>query len=61
MVVIRNSLYHPYITTGERVVNVSGDLLTEFNFPNTLPSSLGFNPNFDTNQFLYKIHKSITD
>ena len=59
MVVIRNSLYHPYIMTGERVINVEGDLITEVNFPNTLPNTMGIATYFDTNQFLYKIHKSI--
>ena len=61
MVVIRNSLYHPYIATGERVINISGDLITEVNFPNTLPSTVGVGTNFYTEQFLYKIHKAIID
>jgi len=61
MVVIRNSLYHPYISTGERVINISGDLFTEVNFPNTLPSTVGVGTNFYTEQFLYKIHKAIID
>ena len=59
MIVIRNSLYHPYITTGERTVNIEGDLITEVNFPNTLPNTVGIEIYFNSQEFLYKVHKSI--
>jgi hypothetical protein len=61
MIVIRNSLYHPYITTGERAVSVEGDLFTEVNFPNTLPNTMGIEIYFDSHEFLYKVHKSIIE
>ena len=61
MIVIRNSLYHPYITTGERAVSVEGDLFTEVNFPNTLPNTMGIEIYFDSQEFLYKLHKSIIE
>ena len=59
MVIVRNSLYYPWITTGERVLSGVGDLNSEVNVPITLPNAVGIGIYFDRNTFLYQINQAI--
>ena len=59
MVIVRNSLYYPWITTGERVLSGIGDLNSEVNVPITLPNAVGIGIYFDRNTFLYQINQAI--
>ena len=59
MVIVRNSLYYPWLTTGDRVISSTGDLFTEVNFPMTLPNTMGIQIYFDRNAFLYQINQAI--
>ena len=61
MVIVRNSLYFPWIKTGERTLSPVGDLMTEVNVPMTLPNAMGIPIYFDRSTFLYEVHKSLLD
>lgn len=61
MVIVRNSLYFPWIKTGERTLSPVGDLMTEVNVPMTLPNTMGIPIYFDRSTFLYEVHKSLLD
>ena len=58
MVIVRNSLYFPWLSTGERIV-ADGDLFNELNFPMTLPNTMGIPIYFDRNSFMYQINQAI--
>ena len=59
MVIVRNSLYYPWLSTGERVMDVNGDLFNEVNVPMTLPNTQGIEIYFDRNNFMYQINQAI--
>ena len=58
MVIVRNSLYYPWLSTDERIL-ADGDLFNEFNFPMTLPNTMGIPIYFDRNSFMYQINQAI--
>ena len=58
MVIVRNSLYYPWLSTGERILS-NGDLFNELNFPMTLPNTMGIPIYFDRNSFMYQINQAI--
>ena len=58
MVIVRNSLYYPWLSTGERIL-ANGDLFNELNVPMTLPNTMGIPIYFDRNSFMYQINQAI--